>query len=364
MRRECGASELELASNSIRKRSSSYTLRVITPIRLNEMRLAHRLKVGELFSSPSAQLERLAGCYAPDARWFGPRPFDHLTTTSDAIDHFWAPLLSAIPDLERRDDIQLAGAWRDGVWIAATGHYQGNFLRPWLGVVPSKGVVRLRYGEFSRLESGRIVEQYTIVDLPDFLRQQGLWPLAPSLGLTDHVPGPREHDGLLNQPADPAESARSMHLVEDMIAGLMRYDRKSFESMEQWRYWNRNFTWYGPAGIGTCRGEEQYRRVHQGPFLRAFPDRVGGDHKCRIAEGRYVASTGWPSIRATHAGGGFMGLPPTGRKITMRVMDFWKRDLDLLDENWVFIDLLDLLHQMDFDVLGRLREAGRIGAAA
>jgi hypothetical protein len=35
----------------------------------------------------------------------------------------------------------------------------------------------------------------------------------------------------------------------------------------------------------------------------------------------------------------------------MRVMDFWKREQELLDENWVFIDLLDLLHQMDFDVL-------------
>ena len=46
----------------------------------------------------------------------------------------------------------------------------------------------------------------------------------------------------------------------------------------------------------------------------------------------------------------------------MRVMDFWKREGGLLDENWVFIDLLDLLHQMDFDVLGRLREAGRLTA--
>ena len=357
-------SESEPASDRYSQQGSSYTHGVLTPTQLDEIRLAHRSKVGEVFSSPVARVEKIASLYEPGARWFGPRPFDHLKSVPDAVEHFWAPLLTAVPDLERRDDIQLAGNWRDGVWVASSGHYQGNFLRPWLGVAPSMGVIRLRYGEFSRLEAGRIVDQYTIFDLPDFLRQQGLWPLAPSLGIVDLVPGPREHDGLLSRPADSAETDRSMQLVEAMIAGLMQYDRLSLDSMEQRKFWTENFTWYGPAGIGTCRGQEQYRRVHQGPFLRAFPDRVGGDHKCRIAEGRYVASTGWPSIRATHVGGGFMGLPATGRKITMRVMDFWKREQELLDENWVFIDLLDLLHQMDFDVLGRLREAGRIGTAS
>lgn len=362
MRRACGVFGSERVSDYIENGASSYTRCVMTPTQLDQIRLAHQSMVGEAFSSPSLRLERIANCYSPNARWYGPRPFDGLSTIPDVIAHFWSPLLHAVPDLERRDDILLAGDWHSDVWVAATGYYQGNFLRPWLGVAPSMGVVRLRYGEFSRLESGRVVEQYTIVDLPDFLRQQNLWPLAPSLGVVDHVPGPREHDGLLSGPADPTESARSLQLVEAMVAGLMRYDRLSLDSMEQWKYWTENFTWYGPAGIGTCRGQEQYRRVHQGPFLRAFPDRVGGDHKCRIAEGRYVASTGWPSIRATHAGGGFMGLPPTGRRITMRVMDFWKCQQGLLDENWVFIDLLDLLHQMDFDVLGRLREAGRLTA--
>jgi predicted ester cyclase len=57
-------------------------------------------------------------------------------------------------------------------------------------------------------------------------------------------------------------------------------------------------------------------------------------------------------------GGGFMGLPPTGRPITMRVMDFWKRSDSLLDENWVFIDLVDLLGQMGVDVFQRLDDAG------
>jgi hypothetical protein len=119
-------------------------------------------------------------------------------------------------------------------------------------------------------------------------------------------------------------------------------------------FWTEDFHWYGPAPIGSMRGHADYERGHQRPFLTAFPDRVGGDHKCRIGEGSYVASTGWPSVRATHLGGGWLGTAPTGRRLQMRVMDFWRREGDLLAENWVFIDVPDLLLQMDLDVFARM----------
>jgi hypothetical protein len=38
----------------------------------------------------------------------------------------------------------------------------------------------------------------------------------------------------------------------------------------------------------------------------------------------------------------------------MRVMDFWRREGDRLDENWVMIDLIDLLAQMGLDVFARM----------
>jgi hypothetical protein len=203
-----------------------------------------------------------------------------------------------------------------------------------------------------------------MLDVLDLMRQAGVWPLAPSLGCTERIPSPASQDGVVRAAASKAESERSLQLVEAMIAGLMRYDRKSLDSMEQARYWHENFMWYGPAGIGTCRGQADYRRAHQGPFLEAFPDRVGGNHKCRIAEGNYVAVTGWPSIRATHVGSGFLGLPATHRPVTMRVMDFWRRDGDLLAENWVFIDLHDLLLQMGVDVFARMRAGGQLPSSS
>lgn len=331
-----------------------------SPRHIDSERVAHRQRLGEALAHPglAARERALAALYGVDCAWHGAKPFDDLRGTAAIIASFWRPLFEAMPDLERREDISLAGAWNGGMWTAVTGHYQGRLVAPLAGLVPDGRLVRLRFGEFSRLDGRAIVEQYMLIDLPDLMWQLGRWPFAPMLGSAGFVPGPREHDGLLCGPQDPEETRRSLELVEAMIAGLMRYDRKDLDSMDQARYWTPRFSWYGPAGIGSCRGQDDYRRVHQRPFLAAFPDRKGGDHRCRIAEGRYVASTGWPSIRATHSGGGFMGLPPTGRAITMRVMDFWKRSDDLLDENWVFIDLVDLLGQMGFDVFQRLADAG------
>ena len=40
----------------------------------------------------------------------------------------------------------------------------------------------------------------------------------------------------------------------------------------------------------------------------------------------------------------------------MRVADWWRREGDTLRENWVLIDLPDLLLQMGVDLFGRLRE--------
>jgi hypothetical protein len=40
----------------------------------------------------------------------------------------------------------------------------------------------------------------------------------------------------------------------------------------------------------------------------------------------------------------------------MRVADWWRREGDVLRENWVLIDLPNLLLQMDVDLFGRLAE--------
>jgi predicted ester cyclase len=259
-------------------------------------------------------------------------------------------LTNAFPDLERRVDILLEGTFNDGEWLASCGHFVGRFDQPLWGIAASGKPQWLRYGCFDRIESGRIVESYMILDIARLLTDTGQWPLAPQLG-QDWFPAPQTQDGTQS---GHDGSAESLKLVEAMIGGLMQYDRQSLASMGMTRFWTPQFHWYGPGGIGSARGHKDYERAHQGPFLAAFPDRVGGNHKCRIGDGAYVASTGWPSIKATHMGDSWLGLPATNKPVTMRVMDFWRRDEAMLVENWVFIDMIDLLSQIGVDVMARI----------
>jgi predicted ester cyclase len=294
--------------------------------------------------------------YHADVDWHGPHPINRLSGADRVISGFWAPLLGALPDLERRDDIFIANSFNGGDWVGATGYLTGTFETTWLGIPATGGVINIRYGEFSRIEAGKVCEVYLILDLLDVMRQAGCWPkgLAIGRGSADRVPGPATRDGVTLETAAPAESEQSLRLVEAMIAGLMQYDQKSLESMGMERFWHPDMMWYGPAAIGTSRRLKGFQDVHQRAFLQAFPDRVGGNHKARIGDGAYVGSCGWPSINATHRGP-WLGYPATNRRITMRVMDFWRREGTLLRENWVFIDQIDLLLQMDVDVMSHLR---------
>jgi SnoaL-like domain len=129
----------------------------------------------------------------------------------------------------------------------------------------------------------------------------------------------------------------------------MKFDGQ-LKTMNMRDFWVPDFWWYGPGPIGSFRGFPDYERGHAGPFLTAFPDRVGGNHRARISDGDFIASTGWPSITATHKGSGWLGIDATNTPITMRVMDFWRARGGLLAENWVMIDIPDLLFQIGIDV--------------
>ena len=50
-------------------------------------------------------------------------------------------------------------------------------------------------------------------------------------------------------------------------------------------------------------------------------------------------------------------MTPTGRRIRLPVMDFYRLDGDQIAENWLPADILGLKYQMGHDVLARLRHA-------
>ena len=143
-------------------------------------------------------------------------------------------------------------------------------------------------------------------------------------------------------------------LVEEMIfGGLNKYDQKSQDSQGLERFWHPHMVWHGPVGIGSAYGIHEFKRNAQGPIIHAYPDRKGAGHQARIAEGVFAASTGWPSLVGTHQNP-YMDWQPTGEKIGWNIMDFWKREGDLLLENWVMIDLIGAAKASNVDLLAKL----------
>lgn len=291
----------------------------------------------------------------PDLEWHGFRPFRRLTGIEAVAVHVWEPLRRAIPDLERHPYMFIAGRFEDTEWVCGTGDFSGTFAGPWLGVVSEPRRVRFRFGEFCRVEDGRVTEIRMLIDLPELLRCVGVSLLPAPTGRDEPVRGPAASNGIRLGPPVQGESAASLALVESMIfGGLNRYDGDQ-GSQQLERFWHPDMVWHGPVGIGTARGLDEFKANAQGPIVAALPDRRGVGHQARLADGRFAASTGWPSLVGTHTGPIF-GWEPTGRTTGWNVMDFWRRDGELLRENWVLIDLIDAGLQAGVDLLAQLRE--------
>jgi predicted ester cyclase len=295
---------------------------------------------------------RLAELATPDTVWRVAHPVNDLVGRAAVLEGWLRPLRAALPGCLRRDEIVIGGTSHtgSGAWVATLGHYVGNLTRPLFGVAPTDRLVFLRCGEFYRIEEDRVVEAYLLPDLLDLMRQTGRTPVPLVLGTEMLFPGPASHDGVLPEASDRSDA--SLALVEAMLADLRTYDPATFESPGQTGehgYWHHDMLWYGPAGVGANFTFAGFQRDHRIPFLTAFPDRVGGNHFARFGDGDYVASGGWPSMTMTHAGP-YLGVPPTRRPMTLRVMDLWRVGGGKIMENWVLLDFLHLLDQMGVDI--------------
>lgn len=306
----------------------------------------------------------------PDIAWHGPHPINELHGVDNVVAGFWQPLRHAFPDLKRTTDIFVGGkSARDTFnetggeqadWVTATGYFTGTFVNDWLGIPATGNKTYIRFGQFCVLREGKIIESYLILDLLAVMRQAGFQVLPPSRGAVGgRVPPPRTNDGLVLLEQDELESRKTMQLVLAMAAGMNRFDGVNLGSMEQQLYWHPQFRWYGHVGIGTSRSLTEYQEFHQGPWLRAFPDRgtsLNGTGRMMgfVAEGNYAAGGIWDWTYATHTGE-YLGLAPTGRKITIRDFDWWRREGDLLVENWVPIDIVDIFMQLGVDLFDRMQ---------
>ncbi|MEM9400932.1 MAG: ester cyclase [Pseudomonadota bacterium] len=305
-------------------------------------------------------VSRLGELFSADCAVTLPHPIGPVEGPQSLFDHGYAPLLDAIPDLERRDTIVVAGEQDGEHWIGCGGHYQGAFDAPWLDIPATRHLVHMRYIEFFRIEDERIVAARLLWDIPSVMMQADAWPMAPSLGREILVPGPASNDGVDDGNRTGGQAAASMQLVNDMVTGLAKFADGGAEAMTPEAFWHPKMTWYGPAGIGANRRVSGFRNWHQIPFLNSLPDRIAnteaGGRDCYFADGNYVAFCGWPAMSATVTGDGWMGIAPSGKRIDFASLDIWRCENGTIRENWVMIDILDVWRQLGVDVLARMRE--------
>lgn len=298
--------------------------------------------------------------YSPEAVVHVVHPFNDCMGRKSYATKVLDPLNASFESLQRRDDIVMAGRFGGDDWISATGYYVGHFVRDWIGITAPQRLCFLRYGEFHRMVDGRAVESFVFLDIPELMLSCGQWPIATGpghrRGHTGLIPGPASHDGVLRSAGDPAEASRSCRIVTDMLARLATED-------EGWRpYWHRDMVWYGPGAFGSFVGIEQFAGF-QVPFESQFEGWSGGStgnghtrHFTRFGDSSYACSGGWPSVTGVNVKP-FLEQPVSNKRVFMRVCDWWRREDDLLVENWVFVDVPHLLKQLGNDPFGEMEMA-------
>lgn len=328
-------------------------------------KLEHKLFINKWLAAFNSRLDDhdiyalLNAAFNPESKLYVTKPFEDMDGLGSAMNHFWNPLLHSFPDLEIQPYILLADSYENRDYVSCSGNMIGTFVKNWLGIPAHQQASWLRFAAHFLIEEGKIVKAWFFIDVLDVMRQVG-YDFFPSLGKTGVPPGPQTQDGLVLYETSPAESKDTLDLTNRMLTALGEYDGKTLESMDQTRFWDaRNMMWYGPCGIGTTRGLKGFERNHQVPFITAFPDRgitekKGEDYFTQIGDGNYSCDFGFPAMYGTHLEGAWLGVEATGKQVTMRVVDYWRREGDLLKENWVFIDIIDIMDQLGIDVFDLL----------
>lgn len=333
------------------------------PVRADDVhadnkRLVARLQTALRSGDRGRMRAAIAAAFAPDAQIRLGHPLGEMTGPDALWSRVYAPLLDAMPDLERTTFIAMSGPrWGPkaaGNWVGLGGHILATPRAPWLAIPPAKTPIFMRFHEYFRIENGLIVEMEGLWDIASVMQQAGVWPMAPQAGVDWMCPGPATGVGVVTQPHDTRVSQASVQTVWDMLHDLRQGTAETPER-GLGGYWHKDAMWFGPAGLGSARGHDAIARL----IFKQFRDGLSENTR-HLEEGVFfgdhelVAFTGWPSGTAVHSGDGFLGLAPTGRRITRRSLDFWQLENGLIRTCWVMVDMLDLYRQLGIDVFARI----------
>ncbi len=152
---------------------------------------------------------------------------------------------------------------------------------------------------------------------------------------------PRPDQAALTANVDMSKTEETRAVIEAMVDGLN--DHRIDDIGE---FFAADFRWMGNQGCGTKNGLRAFQDNWQRPFQAAFGDKVCID-EARLFMGEWAAAFG--RQEATHHGE-FMGVAPTGMRVEIRYMDFWRVVDGKIVDNWVMVDFPHVLAQLGVDV--------------
>jgi len=153
--------------------------------------------------------------------------------------------------------------------------------------------------------------------------------------------GKRPEQAVMTKGADLSRTDETRMVIEQMVDGLNDH---RIEDIGE--YFADGFRWMGNYGCGIKNGLREFQENWQKPFQAAFSEKVCID-EARLFMGEWGAAFG--RQEALHSGE-FMGVKPTGKKVEIRYMDFWKVENKKIVDNWVMVDFPSVLKQLGVDI--------------
>ena len=153
--------------------------------------------------------------------------------------------------------------------------------------------------------------------------------------------GSRPNQAELTKNNDLSKTKKTQEVIESMVDGLNDH---RIEDIGE--FFSENFRWMGNFGCGTKSGLKEFQDNWQKPFQEAFSNKVCID-EARLFMGEWAAAFG--RQEAIHSGE-FMGIKPTGKKVEIKYMDFWKVSEGKIQDNWVMVDFPFVMKQLGVDI--------------
>lgn len=107
--------------------------------------------------------------WTDDMQWYGPAGIGHKQSLKAFQEEHQKAFLHAFPDKQAFDEIRIA----EGFYAAAKGYQQVTHNGTYLGIPATGKEMKIRYMDIWRREGDKLVENWVMIDILDFLEQAG-----------------------------------------------------------------------------------------------------------------------------------------------------------------------------------------------